>query len=64
MKQISMAPYLAALWLGTLVLSCAHAADTATPDSTSKSSCKAEAGDRKGDERKQFMRACLSKSNG
>lgn len=45
----------------SLSLSAAHADDKApTPQQNKMTSCNKEAGDKKGDERKQFMSQCLS----
>ena len=46
----------------SLSLGAAHAADdkAATPQQNKMASCNKEAGDKKGDERKQFMSQCLS----
>jgi hypothetical protein len=63
MKRISMTRCVAALWMGAMVLSSAQAADTKASQPASKSTCKEEAGDRKGAERKQFMKACLATRN-
>jgi len=51
------------LLLGTLVISNAHAADAtvaARPQQSRMKACNAEASGKKGDERKQFMKTCLS----
>lgn len=61
MKRISMIRCVAAMWMGALVIPAAHAADAAAP--VTKTSCKEEAGDRKGAERKQFMKTCLATRN-
>ena len=41
----------------------AHAADAAAPNTqqSKMATCNADAGDKKGDERKAFMKTCLSK---
>lgn len=54
--------FAALLSLGLLVTT-AHAADEAkkpTPQQTKMAECNKEAGDKKGDERKAFMKTCLS----
>lgn len=47
----------------SLSMGCAHAADAAATQTTQQSkmgTCNKEAGDKKGDERKAFMKSCLS----
>ena len=54
--------FAALLNLGLLVTT-AHAADEAkkpTPQQTKMAECNKEAGDKKGDERKAFMKTCLA----
>jgi hypothetical protein len=63
MKQNSMTRCLAAFSLAALAMTCAHAADASKAQPASKTSCKEEAGDRKGAERKTFMKTCLATRN-
>lgn len=63
MKRLSTPRLLSSLLLGVLVVCNVHAADPATastPQRTRMGACNADAGDRKGDERKAFMKSCLS----
>jgi hypothetical protein len=59
----NMNKLIALLALGlSLSLGAAHAADdkAATPQQNKMGACNKEAGDKKGDERKAFMKSCLS----
>lgn len=57
-----MKQFLSLLALGlSLSLGAAHAEDAAkTPQQNKMASCNKDAGDKKGDERKAFMKDCLS----
>jgi hypothetical protein len=62
-RGINMNKLIAVLALGlSLSLGAAHAADdkAATPQQNKMGTCNKEAGDKKGDERKAFMKSCLS----
>ena len=56
-----MKKFLPLLALGlSLSLGAAHAADGKTAQQSKMGTCNKEAGDKKGDERKAFMKECLS----
>lgn len=56
-----MKHFLTLLALGlSLSLGAAHAADTKTAQQSKMGTCNKEASDKKGDERKAFMKECLS----
>jgi hypothetical protein len=61
-KETLMKKLLSLLAIGlSLSLGVAHAEDKAkTPQQNKMTTCNAEAGDKKGDERKAFMKSCLS----
>jgi hypothetical protein len=62
-KETLMKKLLSLLAIGlSLSLGVAHAEDKAkTPQQNKMTTCNAEAGDKKGDERKAFMSECLKK---
>lgn len=57
-----MKQFVTLLALGlSLSVGAAHAADAKTAQQSKMGTCNKEAGDKKGDERKAFMKECLSK---
>ena len=56
-----MKQFVTLLALGlSLSVGAAHAADAKTAQQSKMGTCNKEAGDKKGDERKAFMKECLS----